>query len=225
MIKNPYILTLSKTSIKKTAELLKSNQIVIFPTDTVYGILANALEKTAIEKVIAFKGRDPNKPISVFVKDLDTISPYVEIDKRQKEILNKLLPGPYTIILKLSSKGKETFIPPIKTDQDTIGIRIINYQPIKDILELVNFPLTATSANQSSKGPYIKLKDLIEETPMENLKHAALFVKLDKTTKNTPSTVIDLTEKPFKILRRGQGVQKAIKLLKSLTNKMSDNIL
>ena len=88
------------TDIRKASEIIKKNGIVIYPTETVYGIGANIFSTTALEKVFAIKKRDKDKPVSVAVSDLKMMEELVYIGKKEKHFIEKFLPGPVTVLLK-----------------------------------------------------------------------------------------------------------------------------
>ena len=85
-------------TINNTIEVLKSTGLVIFPSDTVYGLLVDATNKAAVEKLIAFKNRPVGKPISIFT-DIESMDQLVEINKDQQKVFEEILPGPFTIVL------------------------------------------------------------------------------------------------------------------------------
>ena len=146
--------------IKKQAEILKAGKTVIFPTETVYGVGANGLDKNAIKKIYEAKQRPLNKPISLLVSNIDMIENVAkDITNIEYSIIEKFFPGPLTIIL----KKKETIPDILTAGSDTIGIRM----PANDIaLNLINYagvPLATPSANLSGKPSGTNLKDIIKD--------------------------------------------------------------
>ena len=146
--------------IKKQAEILKKGNTVIFPTETVYGVGANGLDKNAIKKIYEAKQRPLNKPISLLVSNIDMIENVAkDITNIEYSIIEKFFPGPLTIIL----KKKETIPDILTAGSDTIGIRM----PANDIaLNLINYagvPLATPSANLSGKPSGTNLKDIIKD--------------------------------------------------------------
>ena len=146
------------TKLIEPAQIIKNGGLVIFPTETVYGIGANGLDKNAIKKIYEAKQRPLNKPISLLVSNIDMIESVAkDITDIEYAIIKKFFPGPLTIILK-----KKEIIPDILTaGSDTIGIRM----PANDIaLNLINYagvPIATPSANISGKPSGTNLKYII----------------------------------------------------------------
>ena len=109
------------TKLKEVATAIKNGKVVVFPTETVYGIGTNGLDEKAIEKLYKLKKRPKNKPISLLVNNIDMINDIAEdITELEYKLINKFMPGPLTIILKKKNK-----IPDILTaNSSTVGIRI-----------------------------------------------------------------------------------------------------
>jgi len=190
-----------KKVIDETVRVLNQGGLVVFPSDTVYGLLVDAYSEKAVGKLIAFKNRPPGKPISVFV-DWDFIKDLVEINPSQEKILKNILPGPFTVILK--SKRKVCSL--LESEKKTLGVRIPHYQPINSLVEKFNRAITATSANLSGKPPHYSIESLLKQLPESKKKLIDLIVDAGKLPRNKPSTVIDLVEENIKILRQGDIV-------------------
>ncbi len=132
-------------------EVLRNGGLVIYPTETVYGVGVDATNPKAVEKLISYKNRPFGKPFSVAVSDVEMAKKYVKINKIAREIYNKFLPGPVTVV----SKGKQKVAPGIESESGTLGIRIPDYKLVTDVVSILGKPLTATSANASyKKRPY-----------------------------------------------------------------------
>jgi Sua5/YciO/YrdC/YwlC family protein/conserved hypothetical nucleotide-binding protein len=190
-----------KNVIEKTIEVLRQGGLVIFPSDTVYGLLVDGKNEQAVKKLIAFKNRPPGKPISVFT-DWDFIADLVVITPSQEKMLKNILPGPFTVILK--SKGKVCLV--LESEKKTLGIRIPDYQPINQLIKKINKPVTATSANLSGKSPHYSIESLLKQLPRSKKNLIDLIVDGGKLPRNKPSTVIDLVGENIKIVRQGDIV-------------------
>lgn len=164
------------------------NKIIIYPTDTVYGIGGNALDNDIIKKIHKIKKSPQEKPMSVIMADMEMIKNYCEINEEQEKILKKYLPGPFTFIVKMKVNipcGKD----------GTIGIRIPKNSEIVGICEKLGVPIITTSANfHGGKNP-----SSLDEIPKEIIKEADILIK--GKTDIEPSTVVDLINK--KIIRQG----------------------
>ena len=141
-------------------EEIEKDNLVIFPTETVYGIGANALKSQAVEKIFEVKTRACNNPLIVHLKSVDEIEKYAIIESDvERKLIDTFMPGPITVILK-----KKDCIPECVTaGLDTVGIRV----PINSIahrfLEIVDVPIAAPSANISSRPSGTKVSDIKDE--------------------------------------------------------------
>ena len=190
-----------KGVIDKVLKVLSKKGLVVFPSDTVYGLLVDAQNETAVKKLIAFKNRPPGKPISVFV-DWDFLEDLVELSNKQRNLLKNILPGPFTVVLK--SKGKVCFL--LESEKKTLGIRIPNYPPINQLVKIFKKPITATSANLSGSSPHYSIESFINKLPKNKKDLIDLIVDAGKLPRNKPSTVVDLVEEDIKIIRHGDIV-------------------
>lgn len=191
----------SNEIIKETLKVLKKYGLVVFPSDTVYGMLADATNIKAVRKLIEFKNRPPGKAISIFVHDFKMLYKQVETNNEQKKILNKILPGPFTVIL----NSKHKVIDLLESERKTLGVRIPKYQYITDLVKKFGRPVTATSANLSGHSPHYSIITLLAKLPEKKKKLIDLIVDAGKLSRNKPSTVVDLSTPEIKVLRHGDA--------------------
>lgn len=164
--------------LKEAAELLKSGGVLIFPTETVYGLGANIYDEEAVARVYALKERDENKPLSIALPSIDEIEKYAMVDAKQMEFIRQKLPGPLTVVL------EKTELVPDYLCKKTVGIRVPDHKVIQELLKLSG-PITATSANVSSRPA----PQTFEEVSIE----ADMALDGGACTYKKPSRVIDLT--------------------------------
>ena len=139
---------------------IKNNNLVIFPTETVYGIGANALKEDAVNKIFEVKTRAKNNPLIVHLKNKDEITKYAIIENEvEQKLIDTFMPGPITIIL----KKKECIPTCVTAGLDTVGIRIPNHKIAHQFLEIVEVPIAAPSANISSRPSGTKVEDIKDE--------------------------------------------------------------
>jgi len=193
------ILKITKNNFKKivkTAErLIKEGKVIICPTDTVYGLICDATNKKAVEKIFKIKKRDYKKAVPIFVKDIKSAKKLAVIDKKQEKFLKKVWPGKTTAVLE-RRKGIKIY----GVDKNTIALRVPNYKLIRHLLLAVNVPFTGTSANISGKTASTKIKEAANQ--FKNQKHQPdLIISAGNLPKSKPSKVLDLTIFPPKILR------------------------
>lgn len=198
--------------IKESAEVIKNGGVVIFPTDTVYGIAVNALDGAAIRKLFRIKNRSGAKPVSIIVKDVKTARHYAAISKKAEEVLNKFLPGPFTVILRKKEKLPEI----LTAGTDTIGLRIPKCGFTELLSRELEIPYTATSANISGQPPTGKI-EVIRKIFSKSEFLPDLIVDAGDLPESEASAVIDLTAQKPKILRTGPvSKEKLFEILKLL---------
>lgn len=182
--------------LDRAAELIIQGGAVACPTETVYGMLANALSEAAIEHVYEAKNRPETKPISVFVRDMrDAEKLCRDIPPLAYELSEKYWPGPLTMILR-----KRPDVPDILTaGGDTVGVRCPDSRAALELLRLTGLPLTGTSANKSGE-PNVTTA----EEAMRVFDGDIEAVITDPTPEsNLPSTIVDLTGDRPRVLRQG----------------------
>ena len=178
--------------IEEAIRVMAHGGIVLYPTDTVYGLGVNIFNKKAVRRVYDIKKRSLMKPLSIIVSSKDAISHVANLRIRDKIYVDKFLPGPYTLIL-----NKTKIVPRVVTSGlKHVGVRIPDNEIACRISDL--FPVTTTSANLSDHE--------VCETPdeiLDQLNHDVdLVIDVGKLKRNKPSTIINLTsEKPI-ILER-----------------------
>ncbi|MCR4312929.1 MAG: L-threonylcarbamoyladenylate synthase [Candidatus Roizmanbacteria bacterium] len=206
-------------TINQAIKTLQSGGLVIFPSDTVYGLLVDATNKAAVEKLIAFKNRPVGKPISVFT-GLGSMGQLVEINNDQQKVFEEILPGPFTIIL--PSKHKVNKL--LESETGTLGVRIPMYRYIEVLVDQFRKPITATSANLAGRSPHYSIGSLLNELTEKQKKLIDLIVDAGQLPKNKPSTVVDLSRSNVKILRQGNEDFIKSKVFRSLTSEETKNI-
>lgn len=185
-----------KKITEKAEEYIKTGKIIVCPTDTVYGLIADVINKKAVEKVFKIKKREGQKPLPIFVKDLKMAKRFAYCNKKQEKFLKQIWPGKVTVVL----KRKKTHL--YGVNKKTIALRIPRYKLVNDLLKKLNLPLTGTSANISGKPASIKIKEIVSQ--FKNQKYQPdLILDAGNLKPSKPSAVIDLTARRFKILRAG----------------------
>lgn len=184
--------------IDETIRTLLKGGLIIFPSDTVYGLLCDAGNEKAVRKLILFKNRPPGKAISVFC-NFELINKLVKINKQQQKIIKEILPGPFTVIL--SSKHQVNKL--LESEKGSLGIRIPAFQLINRLIQEFGKPVTATSANLAGRPARYSVKTLLDELSDKQKKMIDLIVDSGQLPRNKPSTIIDLTQPDVKILRQG----------------------
>jgi len=208
------IVPISQKAIDLAVETLKQGGLVIYPTETVYGIGADATNEAAIRKLNNYKRRPLGKPYSIAVENIKMAEKYARLNKTARSLYKEFLPGPLTII----STGRHILAPGVESETGTIGIRIPDYKIVLDIIKKFKKPITATSANASyQKRPY-KISDILDNISQKQKKMIDLILDAGTLPENEPSTVIDTTLDDPVILRQGDiKIKETIELLSRST--------
>ena len=189
-----------KLIIKQAVEVLKRGGVLIYPTDTCYGMGADITNPIAVDKIYKIKGREEGKPLSVIVKDFAQIKKMSEVDAKKEKVLKKYLPGPFTFVL--LNLDYKTF------PQNTVGFRIPKYKITQMIASEIDFPYATTSANLTAKDVCYTVNEIIKQ--FKNNKYQPnLLLDAGELNKNLPSTVVSMISMPPKILRQGSAKFKA----------------
>lgn len=183
--------------LKKAACAIKDGKLVLFPTETVYGIGADGLNSEAVEKIFKAKGRKTDNPLILHVSNLDMIHKIAtDISKLEQKLINTFFPGPFTIILK-----KKDIVPNIVTGNlDTVGIRMPKNDIARNLIELSNTPIAAPSANISGKPSGTNIKDICSELDGK----VDYMIDGGNTDIGLESTVVRVIDDTVHILRPGK---------------------
>lgn len=174
------------------AAALRRGKLVVYPTETVYGLGADALDPAAVEAVFAAKGRERDEPISMAVPDVETADEYVRLSDPERRFVDAFLPGPVTVVVE-----RGPAVPDVLTGgRDRVGVRIPDHDVALALLERVA-PITATSANVSGRPSTRQVAALDPE-----IADAASAVVDGGETPGGASTVVDV--EAGAVLRAGE---------------------
>ncbi len=186
----------TKEDIDKTSEIIKNGKIAIIPTDTVYGIAADALNEEAVKKIYRLKHRDLSKPCSILVSDIDMIKQVTKsIRQFEERIIKKFFPGALTIVLEKNEKIPNA----VTANQDTVGVRIPDNKFLIELIKTIGRPIVATSLNLSGE----ESKTSIQNIPDEIKQNVDLIVDAGETKVGKASTVVKVKNNKIEILREG----------------------
>lgn len=184
-------------TLSQCERILKSGGVIIGPSDTVYGIYADATNEKAVKKIFEIKKRAPEKALPIFVKDIAAARKFAYIDDRKARFLEKIWPGAVTAVF--HHKGK---LPNILTGElNTIGIRIPDHPFLLELLGRLDFPLAQSSANLSGRSPISAISEMGDERLSET-KLIELVIDVGELPKQ-PSTVVDFSGSEPIVLRSG----------------------
>ncbi len=190
---------LKESKMEEIANALKDGKIVIFPTETIYGIGTSAFQMKSVDKIYEIKGRPEQKALIVLIANYQMLEDIAEIsDEKEKELMGKFWPGALTIVLK---RKENSAIPNnVTAFKDTIAVRMSDNEIIKKLIEKSGVPIVAPSANLSGVNNATKIEEILRD----------LGNKVDYVLDNgniideTPSTIVKVEEGKIKILREGK---------------------
>merc|ERR1712226_231607 len=201
---NMIVTHLTKSVLAEIASCLRKGGVIAVPTDTIYGIACLAQSSEGIAKIYNIKSRDSKKPLAILVPSVSYVADVAVInDETTLKVINRLLPGPVTTVLKRN--------PNLNPNVESVGIRVIDTDILNQLMSEVNEPLALTSANISGQTSSLCLEDFKEI-------HWQIDVLIDGGQLETPrfgSTVVDLSiSNVYKVIRQGQEFEKALSVLK-----------
>ncbi|MCL4381143.1 MAG: L-threonylcarbamoyladenylate synthase [Candidatus Marsarchaeota archaeon] len=196
----------SKAGLEYMAGAIKQGKVIAIPTDTVYGLATSIKSDTSIKKIFEIKQRDERKAIPVLVNSVDMAKSIAKISKSEMEIVEKVWPGPISILFVKRKKISDV----LTSGKDTIMLRIPDDKFLNILLKLIDEPITATSANISGEKSFTTAEDLIARFAKEKCQ-PDIVVKVisyaQKQHKNKPSTLITIIGKgqdtTISVLREG----------------------
>lgn len=193
--KNP-----NERAIQQVVDVLKKGGLIIYPTDTIYGLGCDITNQKAIEKIYQLRGIKPEKAnLSFICYDLSHISDYIKpIDNATFRLLKKALPGPYTFIFEANNKVPKL----LSSNKKTVGIRVPDNNIAREIVKLLGNPIVSASIHDED--------EILEYSTDPELIYEKYKDKVDLVIDggygdNTASTVVDCTTGEFQVLRQGKG--------------------
>jgi L-threonylcarbamoyladenylate synthase len=179
--------------IKKSVEIIENGGIIVFPTDTVYGIGCNPYNENAVKKIYEIKSREKIKSLPVLAYSIDIVKQIVIIDEFTEKIIKKYWPGPLTLILKLKDQKLKKSL----NLEDKIAVRIPNSECTLKLLNKCSL-LVGTSANVSGESSFTNPQEGVK-----NVKNYDVFVDGGTITSKGESTIIEIENEEIRIIREG----------------------
>lgn len=182
--------------IQRAVDALERGEVIGYPTDTVYGLGCDLLNKKAVDRLYQIKGMDRARQLAFICPDLSDIARYAIVENPTYRIMKRLLPGPYCFILEATREVPRL----IQSKRKTVGIRIPNHEVILAVARGLGRPVISTTANLPGEDDALIDPDEIDD------RFPGLALILDAGAGGkTPTTVVDLTTSPPTIIREGAG--------------------
>lgn len=188
------ILKASQSSISEAIRVVKFGGLIVYPTDTVYGLGCDPFNTLAVKRLIDAKGQR-KKPLPILASDIEHIKTVAEVTETAEKLARKFWPGPLTIVLK-----KKPQLPEIVTfGRDTVGVRVPNHPVALELLRQGNGLLIGTSANISGKKSAVTAEDAAKQLGDK----VDLILDGGRATLGKGSTVVNLADRRFRVERIG----------------------
>lgn len=192
---------LPEKEMDEIVAVLRAGELVVFPTDTLYGIAADPFNEGSVKKVFMAKNRPFDMPLSIAVSNEKMMESVAVLNEPARKLIRRFLPGPLTIML-----TKKPSIPDMLTSgQNTVGIRIPDHPFALRLIDRFG-PITATSANLHSHPDPVEASQAIKDLDG----HAKVCVDCGRTSYATPSTIVDVSDGVLEIIRKGVISQEEI---------------
>jgi L-threonylcarbamoyladenylate synthase len=194
---------IEKDKIGNISGVLKRDGLIVYPTDTFYGLGVNCFSEKGVQRIYELKKREAAKPLLVVISNLSMLDELIDdIPPIFDRLSTEFWPGPLTMIFRASPRLPKALL----GDTETIGVRLPDFSWLKALIDQAGFPLTATSANPSGKSAIALSKEVIQVFAGK----VDLIVDAGRTSGKLPSTVLDLTKAKPEVLR--EGAVSAVKL-------------
>ena len=192
--------SLEKDEIRKAVEMLRNGGVVVFPTETAYGIAADATNSRAVEKVMAIKGRVAGKAPPLIVADLKMAEKHALLSPIFDQLISKLWPGPLTIV---SPIRKESTLSPLVVQDNTIAVRVSSHPIAHALSQALGVPIVATSANLAGEPACYDIESIKKQFNFQLLQ-PDLYLDDGVLPMRQPSTIIAEKNGRIVVLRQGE---------------------
>jgi tRNA threonylcarbamoyl adenosine modification protein (Sua5/YciO/YrdC/YwlC family) len=181
--------------IERAVQALEAGEVIGYPTDTVYGLGCDLMNKRAVERLYSIKRMPRTQPLAFICPDLGDIARYAIVEKPEYRILRHYLPGPYCFILEATREVPKL----VQTKRKTIGIRIPNHAVTLALVRGLGRPIISTTAQLDGGAPFVDPDEIDDAFP-------GLGLVVDAGGGGVvPTTIVDLTKTPPEVLREGAG--------------------
>ncbi len=181
--------------VQRAVASLEKGEVIGYPTDTVYGLGCDLMNKRAVERLYAIKRMPVTQPLAFICPDLADIARYAIVEKAEYRVLRHYLPGPYCFILPATREVPKLLL----SKRKTVGIRIPDHEITLALVRALGRPIISTTAQREGEEPFVDPAEIDEA-------FSGLGLVVDGGAGGlVPTTIVDLTEVPPKVLRPGAG--------------------
>jgi L-threonylcarbamoyladenylate synthase len=189
-----------KEVVVEITDVLRGGGLVVYPTETVYGLGVDATSETALEKLWEFKGERGDKPVLVAVNGEEMAEKYVILSELGKKVVQKFWPGAVAVV----AMSRNLVAKKAQGGTETLGLRMPDSKNILEMISLLGKPITSTSANVSGATTARSLPEFLKSVPKDRQELIDIFIDGGELPLRAPSTIVDTTGSEIKILRQGE---------------------
>lgn len=195
-LKNP-----QREIVRKAIKVLRKGRVIVYPTETTYGLGCDVSSKKAVQKIFKIKKRSLSKPLSIIMSSFRMAQDYIDFDKISWRLAKKYWPGPLTIVLPSKCQKKQKLYPDL-TQRSTLGVRISSNRLVIKLIKELGRPLISTSANISGQRECYNLAEILKQ--FKNKKNQPdLILDAGSLPRIKPSTVVGISGGRLKVWRQG----------------------
>lgn len=189
-----------KEVIEEAVRVLNNGGLIVYPTETCYGLGVDATNDQAVDKLWNFKGERGDKPVLIAVSSVKMAEENAELTELANNITQKYWPGPVSIVALSKNKVSDK----VQGGKETVGLRMPNQTLVLSMIKKLDKPITSTSANISGGSNPYSLEQFLASTPVERVALVDLFIDGGVIPERLPSTLVDTTGKEVAVLRQGE---------------------
>lgn len=195
---------LTQCNLAKMISELIFGKVLVFPTETSYGLGCDATNQVAVNKVFAIKGRPDNKPLLVVVPSIEAAKRVISWNPIVEKLSEKYWPGPLTIVGEAAKleNWEKSLAKGVVTEDNTVAVRVTNFPMLKSVTEKLGRPLVATSANYSAEGDNYSANDVIESFKDRDVQ-PDIILNSGTLPNNPPTTIVRVYDDRMVVLRQG----------------------
>lgn len=186
--------------VAEAVAVLSQGGLVVYPTETVYGLGADATSEQALEKLWKFKGERGDKPVLVAVAGEEMAEEYVEFSELGRKVVQKYWPGPVAIV----AKSRNLVAKKAQGETNNLGLRNPDSEMMLEVISVLGKPITSTSANVSGAVTARSLNEFRQTVPLERQELIDLFIDEGELLLRQPSTIVEVTGEELLVLRQGE---------------------
>ena len=195
------VVKMENLNIDEIVEALKNGKVIVYPTETVYGLGCDATNQEAVDKIFKIKQRQENKSVLVVAGNIDMMVKYISWSKKLHELSDKYWPGPLTVVV--SAKPENNLAHGVLADDGTVAFRITGHSLASELSNKLGGPLVSTSANIAAQESSYNVESIIKM--FENREFQPdIIIDAGELPHRSPSTVVRVVGDEVKVLRQGE---------------------